>query len=191
MRQSGGATNVNLATIRDNSAQLLLKRAVFLSRIALLANPTANAADIEKYFGLALKADNYSYEYIEAPIKTLDAVVTASRELNFFELLQAVVLRGSLDCHPARDLSRFLPSLTDSSIMRQVLALGANLIDQYDGDSMLTVVHIPGDTTASPIAGLENIPYINEMFVTAYRPTVAEGGPASREKLVARINFEV
>ncbi len=192
LAQNSGATNVNFACIRDSTGQLLMKKRFPLPRINLLTDAAINSAEIEKYFGLKRAADNYSYEYIEAPIKTLSAVAAAGREPNFFELLQAAILRGSLglSSNPGSQ-PLFLGAYFDASIMRQVLAIGANIIDQYDADSMPTIIHIPGDTTSTPIAGVENIPSINEMFVTVYRPTEAEGGSVSREKLVARMSFEV
>lgn len=196
---SSSAVNPNLATLRASSGQLALTRRFPLSRLALLSG--GSAADIRTYFGLARGADGYSWTYKEAngsnEIKTLDVVALEGRQPNFFELLKAVILRGSLGLYTAQAMTSSGGSFFhgsdyfDASLTRHLLTIGANIIDQYDSDSMPTIIQVPGDTSGTPVAGIENIPYLSEIFVCAYRPTVAEGNSQYREKLTLRLEFEV
>ncbi len=188
-----GSVNANLAAARDNSGQLLLKKRFPLTRIDLLKSPGSNASRISDYFGLTLSSDDYSWNYQDSTIKTLAEVALLGRLPNFFELLQAAILRGSLGLATSQgNYSPFMGSaLMDGDATRQILAIGANIIDQYDSDSMPTVIHRPSDTTGLPLTGNENIPSLNEMMITAYRPTEAEGGDPSRKKLILRMSFEV
>jgi len=158
--------------------------------------------EIENYFGLDLAADancpsyrHWQYPPINRPqpaaaasgILTLDDVAalpnTQAREPDFFELLQAGILSGSLgvpgktaagpnlgrgDQSPAT--GNGLPNYTDTddNITIQVMRIGANIIDQWDADSYPTTL------TYSPLPinvyGIEDLPYPFAGFVNVYTP---------------------
>ncbi|HEY8967212.1 MAG TPA: hypothetical protein VIM58_12240, partial [Candidatus Methylacidiphilales bacterium] len=201
-----GATNADLAPLRDASHRPIPRFP--LSRLALFANPAGNAADIRKYFGLVRNADGYSWDYnpdsATLPATTSIAALSAvpsGRLPNFFELLQAGILQGSLGATisvsaspPTSSTGLFVPGpMYDQNRVRQILAIGANIIDQYDADGFPTVINVrdPNDPTGTPVAGMENLPQLSEAFVEVYRPTQAEGGDAGRQKILARMHFEV
>lgn len=129
----------------------------------------ANAATIQRDFGLVWSSDRWNYaghtgSSSQSTIKTLDQVAAENREPNFFELLQAAMLNGSL----GRDLpaAHLLNSqVFDLNRPGQIVQIGANLIDQYDADSYPTKVNFGGND----YTGTENIPYLSRVFTYAYR----------------------
>ena len=202
-----GATNVDFAPLRNSTNQPLARFP--LSRIALFSNPTGNAAAIQQYFGLMRDADGYSWDYnpdgaSAANNTAIDVLssVPSSRAPNFFELLQAGILRGSLA--QAYTLQG-TPNLTggvaffgadtmyDQNSVRHLLSIGANIIDQYNTNSMPLTINIKDSTdpTGTPVVGMANMPYVTEISVEVYRPTVAEGGSTGRQAVLARMFFEV
>ncbi len=116
------------------------------------------AAAIKQYFGLVWGAGANGFNCwlytsptgtagnLPTSIKTLDQVAAANREPDFFELLQAGILNGSLGLDggvastgltagPAGETH-----LYDQSSPYQVLQIGANIIDQYDTDGYPTEI---------------------------------------------------
>lgn len=106
----------------------------------------------------------------QTTIKTLDQVASENREPNFFELLQAGILSGSLGLTSLNGgvAQRTLIAADSSMIVaaNQIMQVGANIIDQQDDDSYPSRVFFNG----KEFAGSENIPMINKMLWTAYRP---------------------
>jgi hypothetical protein len=116
---------------------------------------------------------------LQSSIATLGSI--GNREPNFFELLKAAILSGSLgrdagpngvfnvndDRGPA---SGNQPN--DMNIDLQVIQLGANIIDQSDTDSYPTEIHfsafVPsitgGSTGETTVYGIENLPYMQRVF---------------------------
>lgn len=130
-------------------------------------------------------------------ILTLDEAAALGREPDFFELLKAAILSGSLGRDPGPDVTNFnnwfnaqgygafynagpyrgvggtgfekTSALTDLHIMQ----IGANIIDQYDGDSHPTAIFIQGPYVDCPSLpeygplnvayGIENLPYLNKI----------------------------
>jgi hypothetical protein len=97
-------------------------------------------------------------------IRTLDQVAALNppREPNFFELLKAGILSGSLGKSPGKLLdyvgynygegpggSYF--DVTSASPDMQILQIGANIIDQWDSDSYPTAIYFPGAVPGLPI----------------------------------------
>lgn len=133
---------------------------------------------IAEFFGLSREGAEWRYNALTSDnqIKTLSEVAQEGREPNFFEVLNAGLLSGSLgqtngvwgggplfDNH---DMDRVAA--------RQVLRIGACIIDQYDEDNDPTVI---APVSAEPfgtaelvnIAGVENVPYIDvigQMHIT-------------------------
>lgn len=154
-------------------------------------------ADVYNAFGLTRKSDG-AWEYNHGTpgdgnrIMTLDEVATAGREPDFFELLQAGILQGSLGLSsgdPAQKNVRtaggeFYRATTidwkGGTIVRsdatgnliyaqekfQVLQIGANMIDQSDTDNFPTEIILDDEH----FYGVENLPYLNALGDTALRP---------------------
>lgn len=131
-------------------------------------------------------------------IMTLDQVANAGREPDYFELLQAGILQGALGLCSGDPTTRsnsgtggefYRTSNLDwrgSIIVRsdaqgvvyaqekyQVIQIGANIIDQADTDGYPTEIALNGEH----FYGIENLPYLNALGDTAYRPPI--GGPIS------------
>ncbi len=159
----------------------LLKQRFPLSRLALLS-PAASAADMLKYFGLTWDPVNDCWFYNhgnDAKIYTLEEVAAAQREPDFFELLKAVTLNGSLGRDPgptAADINALgvagngfgsYSSYPDS----QIIQIGASIMDQYDADYFPTAIYfneilaVPGEIASvarimRTAYGIENLPYL-------------------------------
>lgn len=139
-----------------------------LSRLAGLGSngPTAGATDasIQRDFGLAWDSANRRWNYVGATgsavqtgIQTLDEVADENREPNFFELLKAGILSGSVGKAAERktlagDGARVLEGDADLQIAR----IAACLVDQADSDNFPTDIHLGGVT----MHGVENLPYL-------------------------------
>jgi hypothetical protein len=184
----------NAFTRRDGSraepGEPLMKRRFPLSKLALVASATASspasgeAARREQYFGLqwdnAAKRWNYSQYGPGTTIKTLATVAGENREPNFFEVLKAGILSGSLGkfVHGA---SRNTPVETsaitgavDKNPDQQIFQIGAALIDQYDADDIPTLILGP----EALVHGIENHPYIAQIFQVRTRRRDKDYNPA-------------
>jgi hypothetical protein len=147
-----------------------------LSKIQLLSDNSTDAASLRYYFGLQ-KQGNGTFRYVEDAgqrIKQLREVATENREPNFFEVLQASILTGSL----GRDSGNVytLNQPYDSNRYYQILQIGANIIDQWDSDDYPTSIEFPMGNPGEyySVHGIENLPYFNNITFNAYRP---EGEP--------------
>jgi len=151
----------------------LMARRFPLSKIALLADDAADASDLAYYFGFEKQPDG-SFRYTatsdDGRIKRPEEIAAEGREPNFFEILQAVLPAGSLGQstgnsytidHP-RDILRNL----------QVMQIGANIIDQWDGDDFPTAIGYPSGNPGEWLMhyGVENLPYINSFEFVAHHP---------------------
>lgn len=149
----------------------LLKQRFPLSRLALVTDTTtaATGSDIEKYFGLtrsASGAEPWLYRNGATAILTLDQVAAAGREPDFFEMLKAAILAGSLGKSSNADYSTVSKTI-DKSADAQIIQIGANLIDQYDSDNCPAAIAFG---TFDPIYGIENLPYIDQIYTPIFRP---------------------
>ena len=189
----------------------LLQSRFSLSKIAWLstadpvggAGPTTYATAIQSCFGLtwgpvggSANGGNPCWSYVGSPagpggslksfngtIETLDQVAKEAREPNFFEVLKAAILSGSLGQNPGQavfkngtslpfDLKnnsnnfgvdgKFAYSFDQSATIpapcqipdMQIMAIGANIIDQYGSSSYPTAIYFhyayPGSATQLP-----------------------------------------
>lgn len=137
------------------------------------------AAGIQACFGLVWDSANRRWIYAgpsgstaQTSIANLATVASQGRVPNFFELLQAAVLQGSLGLTTltATGLSTAATTInTDAGYIdlpSQVVQIGANIIDQYDTDSFPTRIFFNG----REFLGSENIPMISKILFTGYRP---------------------
>jgi len=147
---------------------------------------------IMDWFGLERTADGWTYDHGKpTEIMTLAEVAELAkepgkgREPDFFELLKAVILDGSLGQTPgafgnAGTVENPKPSANragpvgagfdgySSYTDMQILRIGANIIDQYDADSYPTAIYIDlpfpetgiatVDTMMKTAYGIENLP---------------------------------
>lgn len=169
---------------RDGSTSVvgepLLKTRFPLNKLSLLdsTNP-GTAADILAYFGLTQTSDGWTYNHGDPKnILTLNQVAQQGREPDFFELLKAVILSGSLGRDPGvgsasinveGPLGNGFEAYSSSTDM-QILQIGANIIDQYDTDSYPTAIYFDqiSDTSSTPkimktVYGVENLPYLHQL----------------------------
>ncbi len=190
---------------------------------------TADIANIQKYFGLDIASDSNgpSYRHWIYPttsttyvhgvlsgktgIMTLDDVAQQNREPDFFELLQAGILSGSLgapgksaagfpnagrsDKYPVNGNGTAPPSYIDpdDSTTLQTLRIGANIIDQSDADSFPTTVTYtpPSGSGGQPISveGVEDLPYPFAAYLNIYSASNSTTGPSSIQTALAPFNF--
>jgi len=130
------------------------------------------AANILNYFGLAWDNTNklwtYGHGTAQATINTLTQVQSLGRDPDFFELLKAGMVVGSLgkgaatnhnggygpDTYPVQiDTDQYN---LDTKVDGQLIQIGANIIDQYSPDSYPR--HISFNST--DFYGVENVPYL-------------------------------
>ncbi len=178
-----------------------------LSRLAWLGvdGPAAGVTDdmIQKCFGLKWNSGLHAWDYVgpagtavQSKVKALVDVAAEAipREPNFFELLQAAILEGSLGKtagSPSDDTKDTMCRTADIDVdlTLQVMRIGANIIDQYDADSYPTLIRYQTEKSLETCAGIENLPYINRVFDTAYRPNTT--GDPMRTTLGSWYEFEV
>jgi hypothetical protein len=121
-------------------------------------------------------------------IKTLSQIADESsrREPNFFELLQAGILQGSLGVTDrtasAVTNNGYFPSRHQSNSMFQILRIGAAAIDQYDADSFPTVLEFNPQTAMATeryqACGLENLPSVSMVTAILGAPAGSQTVPA-------------
>ncbi|MEM6821605.1 MAG: hypothetical protein AAF558_06670, partial [Verrucomicrobiota bacterium] len=169
-----------------------LLRRFDLDRVSILSNPNAKssgsleAALALQYFGLTWNSTSNAWEYDHgdsSKILTLPELIQriasgsiTPREPDFFELLKAGIQLGSLGRDGGLNSGQSHPSDTtamngtvfvrDQDPHHHVLAIGANVIDQYDGDSFPTEIRHSFDPGGaySAVYGIENLPYISQVI---------------------------
>jgi Tfp pilus assembly protein PilX len=106
--------------------------------------------------------------------KTIATVQNEAREPDFFEILKAVILNGSVGLgsnNTANTFVAFDPKYYDTtdgkSADYQIMQIGANIMDAWDTDNIPTFIAFGSDPTNSNLpyvlAGIENIPYLNKL----------------------------
>jgi hypothetical protein len=134
---------------------------------------SASTTTVQRDFGLVWSGGQWIYAGPtgSAGLSSIATLGTVSgREPNFFELLKASILSGSLGKEFGNGLSSVSPDQTtlDSNKDRQIIQIGLNIIDQYDGDSYPTKCSFNGED----FYGIENLPYLNRVFMHFYRKNV-------------------
>ena len=190
VRVPGSNPNTKAFTRADGTdafqTDLLIKQRFPLSRINGLADPTfpttaanstinngflvpATAATVKRDFGLNWNTDHWDYvgatgTTVQNTIESLDQVAGENREPNFFELIKAAILSGSVGMGSSgrtfvgpepKYYSTAAPTASDY----QIIQIGANIIDQWDSDNIPTFINFGGNE----IAGVENLPYLNKL----------------------------
>jgi hypothetical protein len=156
------------------------------------------AANIKACFGLTFPnggAAGSSWTYTNpagtvgaSRILRLDEVAAASREPDFFELLQAGILSGSLGQNTGGGVTggNVFPDIHMSSTIQHLLTIGASIIDQADPDSIPTRIQFAGiNGNAWTAYGVENLPYITQMY------PLAGTSPANLSKWATYLLFQL
>src|SRR6266550_145361 len=140
------------------------------------------ATNIKTCFGLTFggAANNPSFPWIytnpngagitpATRIMRLDEVATAGREPDFFELLQAGILSGSLGQNTGGGVTggNVFPDVHMSNTSHHILSIGAAIIDQADPDSIPTRIQFSPAGTIWTAYGVENLPYITQLYPIA------------------------
>jgi hypothetical protein len=103
-------------------------------------------------------------------IKRLDIVASENREADFFELLRATILDGSLGQNTGGGVTgadpNVFPDVHMSNKAHHVVSIGAAIIDQADPDSVPTRIQFkPATATIWWAAyGVESLPYITQIY---------------------------
>ena len=133
---------------------------------------------IQQAFGLVWNPSNYRWDYCGATgaamqpgILTLDAVASAGRDPNFFELLKAGILNGSLG--QGMTGSGLTTAAVQNSPDFQVFRIGASAADQVKSDSYPT--RIAYNVLGLPwvACGIQRLPYISRWTQLPIRNTAA------------------
>lgn len=204
---STGAAQAYYTVVADEP---MLKTRFSLARLAWLtySGPASGKATaIQDCFGLSWSTDgqgNPAWLYNHgnsSRILTLAEVAAAGREPDFFELLKAAILSGSLGKNPGKICSELDYNIDPTSNPpgipcgaigvagydfedhmafpdMQILAIGANIIDQFDADSYPTEIFIDpslnGTAEQGPVNmvfGQENLPSLTRIYNIYYEQT--------------------
>ncbi len=173
--------NPGLVNLRGTNGVPYFNKRFPLGRLALVSNSATgdSSSDIYKCFGLTRGSASSPWQYghgASGRILRLSEVAALGRQPDFFEMLQGAINVGSLGKAGANTFAD--NDSYDKNVYYQILQIGANLIDQYDADSYPT--RIAFDSTE--ISGVENLPYLAQVYETAYRP-FAGGVASQRDKL--------
>ena len=168
-------------TYKGPSASLATTDPVYLALTGAGVTTTTiqagTATNIQTCFGLTyVSSDLWTYSHGAANrILRLDEVAAAGREPDFFELLQAAILSGSLGQYTNTNGAAggvtggsVFPDVHMSNTMHHILSIGAAIIDQADPDSIPTRIQFTGTNGNTWTAyGVENLPYITQIYPIA------------------------
>jgi hypothetical protein len=151
-------------------------------------------ANILKYFGLVWQdatnqpdpAQRERWNYVghsggNSPASSIATLgtLTGTREPDFFELLQAGIISGSLGDAPAYS-DPGLPSVHQQSKMLHILTIGANLIAQSRVDSypvrIAGTVNVTATPTMMEAVGMPRLPCLSSLGVCPVGVTQNAGG---------------
>ncbi len=190
-RTSGGTITLpEGGTVEVKAGDPVLFRRFPLSKIRLLQDnaasnnvSTEDSAAILYYFGLTRDA-KHRWTYRGGQLRILNlsevAALDPPREADFFELLQAVIYTGSLAKTAGYSMSDDFPIDGDGRQNVQIMQIGANIIDQWDDNDYPTVLELGGQQ----VAGIENLPYINQSGLSVVRPIDDAGSDPTRRQMV-------
>jgi Tfp pilus assembly protein PilX len=191
-----------------------LDKLELFNKMATTALTAQDVTDLQRYFGLDVATDSSGYyRHLNYPtansayphgkgtsgatgIMTLDDVATfGNREPDFFELLQAGILQGSLGTagisgKPARwdlilngnvnGINGSAITDTDPKLTYQILRIGANIIDQWHADNYPTTITFTpaGSNSPESVYGICDLPYITQTLLKVYDANAATTPPS-------------
>jgi len=164
-------------TYKGPSASLPITDPVYTALINAGVSTTTisagTATNIQACFGLTFGGGTggpWAYSHGAANrILRLDEVAAAGREPDFFELLQAGILSGSLGQNTNGGVTggNVFPDVHMSNTAHHILSIGAAIIDQADPDSIPMRIQFNPSGTLWTAYGVENLPYITQMYPIA------------------------
>jgi hypothetical protein len=170
-------------TYKGPSALLVTSDSVYQALISAGVSTTTISAgtanNIKRCFGLTSPTGgtpgspwtytNPNGSIAASRILRLDEVAAAGREPDFFELLQAGILSGSLGGNTGGGVTggNVFPDVHMSNTTQHILSIGAAIIDQADPDSIPTRIQFNPSGTIWTAYGVENLPYITQMYPIA------------------------
>jgi hypothetical protein len=178
-------------TYKGPSASLTTTDPVYMAlRNAGVSTTTiaaGTAANIQACFGLTFPSGGtpgspWTYTSptgasAASAIMRLDQVADAGRDPDFFELLQAGILSGSLGQNTGGGVTGqnnntdgsglVFPDVHMSNTTHHILSIGACIIDQADPDSIPTRIQFNPAGTIWTAYGVENLPYITQLYPIA------------------------
>jgi Tfp pilus assembly protein PilX len=176
-----------------------LAKTSWLTPQGILAN--IPAAAVQACFGLTWDPTNERWLYegstgtsLTSSIETLDLVAGEKREPNFFELLKAGILSGSLGAYGANGVATatgigatFAPLYPQQALDNisdfQIIRIGANIIDCAGANNYPTVIAFSFSPVSgqSPItieaAGIKDLPYMQTILTTTLRQGTLQPNP--------------
>jgi hypothetical protein len=141
---------------------------------------------IQRDFGLQWDGTNNRWNYVGGSgstiltaIERLDQVAAENREPNFFELLKAAILSGSVGMGSGTGNARtfvaaehkYYNNANNLSSDYQIMQIGANIINQWDSGNVPIFIAFGLDpSTSQPyeVAGIKNLPYLNKLVFKPY-----------------------
>jgi hypothetical protein len=144
----------------------------------------ATAATVQRDFGLLWNNSSNRWDYVGASgsavqqrIERLDQVAAENREPNFFELLKAAILNGSVgmgsgigntfvqaEARYYDNTGASAPASSDYQIMQ----IGANIINQWDSGNVPIFFNFYDSTGNYELAGIKNLPYLSKLVFKPY-----------------------
>ncbi len=154
-------------------------QALIIAGVSTTTISAGTAGNIKACFGLTFPAGGApgsAWTYTNptgisaaSRIMRLDEVAAAAREPDFFELLQAGILSGSLGQNTGGGVTggNVFPDVHMSNSTQHVLSIGAAIMDQADPDSIPMRIQFNPSGTLWTAYGVENLPYITQMYPIA------------------------
>jgi len=131
---------------------------------------------IQRDFGLLWNSGNNRWDYvggsgsaIQTAIERLDQVSAENREPNFFELLKAGILSGSVGMGSGSGNTfvaaqgKYYDTTNNLSSDYQIMQIGANIINQWDSGNVPIFFNFYDSTGNYELAGIKNLPYLNKL----------------------------
>ena len=153
-----------------------------LSRLSWLGTngPSgATAAQIKQSFGLVWDGANYAWQYVGAGAGVQNSIALlaniSGREPNFFELLKAGILSGSVGMVPTAQAGSF-PNFGGidtryNGLDQHLMEIGLAMIDQASSATLPARIEFGTNTGTGALYGNKNLPYLYRMVYSPYRPT--------------------
>jgi hypothetical protein len=145
--------------------------------LVLATDPNSGGGTISRDFGLHWNSDHWDYvgatgTTVQNTIATLDTVAGQNREPNFFELLKAGILSGSVGLGSsgatfvAAETKYYNanPATPPTSSDYQIFQIGANIINQWNSGNIPIFFNFGGNE----LAGIKNLPYLNKLVFKPY-----------------------
>jgi hypothetical protein len=138
----------------------------------------ASATTAQRDFGLQWDSTNNRWNYVgpsgstvQTTIERLDQVAAENpgREPNFFELLKAAILSGSVGMGSGSANTfvasggKYYNNTNNLSSDYQIMQIGANIINQWDSGNVPIFFNFYDSTANYELAGIKNLPYLSKL----------------------------